>query len=73
MKLATFTPHTLVGDLLDQSPHLVRFILKKNLGCVGCAMVRFCTLEEVCRYYGFEFEDFIKELQDYESDRDFDE
>ena len=73
MKLATLTAQTLIGDLLDQSPHLVKFFFKKNMGCVGCAMVRFCTLKEASHYYGYEVEDFIKELTDYESNRDFDE
>jgi len=64
MTIATITPQTLVSEVLNQSPQLVLFFLEKKLGCVGCAMVTFCTLAEVCAYYGLDLAAFMQELME---------
>jgi hybrid cluster-associated redox disulfide protein len=58
----TLSPDTLVGDLLMDYPQLLSMFFEQNLDCVGCRMARFCTLEEVSRYYLLEADSFIQSI-----------
>ncbi len=53
----------LVADLLVRFPDLARLFIEMRLGCVGCSMTKFCTLEEVSIQYELEIGKFLAEVQ----------
>jgi hybrid cluster-associated redox disulfide protein len=73
MRTFPVTSQTLIGALLDESPQLIRLMFDRNLGCVGCAMIRFCTLKDIGHYYRLDVDELIDEIQNYESGRDLNE
>lgn len=47
MKLETLT----VEAIMSRWPETVSFFVKERLGCVGCDMASFCTLDDVAQAY----------------------
>lgn len=41
-----------VQNLLDSFPPVARVFIDRRMACVGCAIARFETIEEVARTYG---------------------
>lgn len=62
MKTKTITPEMLIADVLEQHPQAMKPFLEMKLGCVGCSMNLFCTIEEVCHNYSLDTETFIGNL-----------
>lgn len=58
------SPHILVGDLLDCSPLVASLLLELRVGCIGCSMNKFCTLEELCALYGFDLENLLCKVRE---------
>ena len=58
------SPRILVADLLDYSPLIVSLLLELRVDCVGCSLNKFCTLEDLCRYYGLDLENTSKRIRD---------
>lgn len=54
----------LVADLLDASPLAVSLLLELRVDCVGCPMVRFCSLEELCAYYELDLDSVMRRIQE---------
>lgn len=40
-----------VEDILTRWPETVSFFVKERLGCVGCDVAGFCTLDDVAQAY----------------------
>lgn len=64
MKKNTFSKDLLIADVLHHWPETIPIFLKRQMGCIGCAMAPFETLAEAANIYGFCCTQFIKELQD---------
>jgi hypothetical protein len=43
--------NTLVADVLAISPQAAHLFIEMRLDCPGCAMVRFCTLQDLSDHY----------------------
>jgi len=46
----------LVADLLVRYPLAAALFIELRLDCIGCSMNRFCTLEELTKYYDLDLE-----------------
>jgi hypothetical protein len=57
------SPRSLVADILA-STSLADLFLEMRLGCIGCSMTKFCTLEEVSHNYGIELDALILRFQE---------
>ena len=53
-----------VHQTLEAHPGTVSVFIRLKTDCVGCWLVRFCTLEEVSGYYGIPIEVLLESLQD---------
>ena len=62
MSALLITPKTLVADVLRQVPQSSHVFIANHTDCVGCRLVRFCTLEEVARQYPMDLTAFIADL-----------
>ena len=58
------SPRILVADLLDYSPLIVSLLLELRVDCAGCFMNKYCTLEELCKYYELNLENTSQHIQD---------
>ena len=56
------SPQSSIKALLNDHPALVEVFLAKQLGCIGCAMNKYCNLEDVIEMYDLP-EDFIGTLE----------
>jgi hybrid cluster-associated redox disulfide protein len=70
MERPPLSPWMLVADLLALSPLTARTLLDLRVDCVGCSMTRFCTLEEMCRFYGLKLDAVIEKLSQPLEDTD---
>ena len=64
MERSTLSPHTLVADLLASTPLMASLFIELHLGCVGCSLNKFCTLEDVCDQYQLDLETLINMIQE---------
>ncbi len=58
------SPYILVADLLDQSPLVASLLLELRVDCIGCSMNKFCTLNELCAFYGLDLENVLYKVQE---------
>lgn len=58
------SPQLVVADVLDCSPSVAKLLLEMRVGCIGCSMNRFCTLEDLCARHGLDLDKVILELQE---------
>lgn len=58
------TPQSLVADALALGSEVVLLFIDWRTECVGCSLVRFCTLEDVSRYYGLELSTMLDQIQE---------
>lgn len=63
MERPPLSPSMLVADLLALSPLAARALLDLRADCVGCSMSRFCTLEDMCRFYSLELDVVTEKLK----------
>lgn len=63
MERPRITPHTLVAEALALGPEIALLFLEWRTECVGCSLVRFCTLEDVSRYYALDLDAMIQEIE----------
>ncbi len=54
---------TTVETLLDRWPALVSAFRRRGLSCPGCLMSPFDTLDYVARVYGFDSQEWLRELR----------
>jgi hypothetical protein len=50
---------TLVAEMLDYSPLAAAMLIDLHVECIGCFMNKFCTLEEMCRYYELDLDHIL--------------
>lgn len=58
------SPRILVADLLALSPLIAPLLIELHTGCVGCSLNKFCTLEELCKYYELDLENTSQRIRD---------
>lgn len=58
------TAQSLVADVLARGSEIALLFLDWRTECVGCSLVRFCTLEDVSRYYGLDLDDMLNQIQE---------
>lgn len=56
--------HSLVAEILALGPEIALLFLDWRTECVGCSLVRFCTLEDVSRYYGLDLDQMLNQIQE---------
>jgi len=57
------SPHSLVADLLADSPLVAPLLIELRVDCIGCSLNRFCTLEDLCEYYELDLETVFNRIQ----------
>jgi hybrid cluster-associated redox disulfide protein len=57
-----FTLQTNMAKLLEDAPQCIPVLLKYHMGCVGCAMAPFDTINDVIRIYSLPQEEFLSDL-----------
>lgn len=65
MEHPRLSPRTLVSDLPASSTLTAKALLTLQVDCVGCSMKKFCTLEDVSRYYGLGMKVIINTLKEH--------
>ena len=63
MESGPLSPTLLVSAVLDAWPQTVPVFVHRRVGCAGCAMASFCTMEDVARYYHLSQEQLLQELE----------
>lgn len=52
----------LVDDVMRRWPATIRVFLDHNMGCVGCPIAAFHTVDDACREHGVNRERFLASL-----------
>jgi hybrid cluster-associated redox disulfide protein len=50
----SFSLYDLVDDVMRAAPQTIRVFLQFKMGCVGCPIASFHTVEDACREHGIE-------------------
>ena len=58
-----FTLDLIVADVLQEWPQVIPVFLGHNLGCIGCAMAGFDTLQDIARIYQLPADQLLEELE----------
>ena len=58
------SPQTFIADLLASTPLMAPLFVELRVGCVGCSLNKFCTLEDLCDQYHLELETVIDMIQE---------
>jgi len=65
------TSKTLVSELLENLPEAARLWIKLHANCIGCSMNRFCTIEDLCRYYELDLHHILSLIQENKESIEF--
>jgi len=60
----TITKGMAIGQVVEEHPETVPVFFKHGLGCVGCAIARFESIEQGARAHGVEVDSLIADLND---------
>jgi hybrid cluster-associated redox disulfide protein len=52
-----------VGEVMDARPATIRVFLDFRMGCVGCPIAAFHTVEEACNEHGVNRDEFLAALR----------
>jgi hybrid cluster-associated redox disulfide protein len=55
--------HSVVEDVMRDWPATIRIFLNHKLGCVGCPIASFHSVEDACREHGIGFDEFLAALR----------
>ena len=55
-------PYLLVGDVMNRWPATIRVFLDFKLGCVGCPIASFHSVDDACREHGIDAGSFLTAL-----------
>jgi hybrid cluster-associated redox disulfide protein len=58
----SFQSDDLVDDVMSSAPQTIRVFLEFRMGCVGCPIACFHTVDDACREHGVDRASFIKAL-----------
>ena len=61
---ATFTKDSSIKDVVTQCPESVEVFAQFGLGCIGCAMASYETLEQGAIAHGIDVDQLVKALND---------
>jgi hybrid cluster-associated redox disulfide protein len=64
MDARTIDPKSSVETVLREQPGAAMVFLRARTACPGCAMSRFCTLEDAASYYSLDLGQLIDQLRD---------
>jgi hybrid cluster-associated redox disulfide protein len=53
----------LVDDVMSSAPETIRVFLAFRMGCVGCPIACFHTVDDACREHGVDRDAFLQALQ----------
>ncbi|WP_332699824.1 DUF1858 domain-containing protein, partial [Halalkalibacter lacteus] len=53
-----------VADVMKQQPAAIRVFLDFRMGCVGCPIACFHTVDDACREHHVDRDAFLKALRD---------
>jgi len=59
-----FRSDDLVDDIMSTAPHTIRVFLAFRMGCVGCPIATFHTVEDACREHSIDRDKFLAALSD---------
>jgi len=51
-----------IGEIVQQFPETVPVFMSHGLGCIGCAIAQFETLEEGAMAHGIDVDALVKDL-----------
>ncbi len=63
MNAAKVDPGALVGEIMDRWPETVPVFIKYQMGCAGCSMAKFETLEDALKIYEAPIDLFLNEIE----------
>jgi hybrid cluster-associated redox disulfide protein len=52
-----------VGEVMTARPATIRVFLDFKMGCVGCPISAFHTVDNACREHGVDRDEFLTELR----------
>jgi hybrid cluster-associated redox disulfide protein len=58
----SFSPHDLVDDVMRVSSKTIRVFLEFRMGCVGCPIAAFHTVEDACHEHSIDRDVFLRAL-----------
>ena len=58
----SFSLHDRVDDVMRAAPDTIRVFLDHRMGCVGCPIATFHTIEDACREHGIDGGAFLQAL-----------
>lgn len=56
-------PYLLVDDVMTRWPATIRVFLDFKLGCVGCPIASFHSVDDACREHGIDDASFMRALR----------
>ena len=56
------SPYDSVDDVMRAMPQTIRVFLEHRMGCVGCPIATFHSVDDACREHGIDRDAFIKAL-----------
>jgi hybrid cluster-associated redox disulfide protein len=56
-------PYFLVDDVMTRWPVTIRIFLDFKLGCVGCPIASFHSIDDACREHGIDERSFMAALR----------
>ena len=56
------TKEMLIGDVLDQYPHLAEFFFEIGMHCLGCPHSRGESIEQACEVHGTDADALLAKL-----------
>lgn len=57
------SPDCLVDDVMSRFPATIRVFLEFKLGCIGCPIASFHSVEDACREHGIDAGRFLAALR----------
>jgi hybrid cluster-associated redox disulfide protein len=58
----SFSLYDLVDDVMRGAPKTIRVFIEHRMGCVGCPIATFHTVEDACREHGIDRDAFLRAL-----------
>jgi hybrid cluster-associated redox disulfide protein len=58
----SFSLHDRVDDVMRAAPDTIRVFLDHRMGCVGCPIATFHTIEDACREHSIDGGAFLQAL-----------
>lgn len=59
----TVDPALSIADILERWPDVVEVLIRRRLGCVGCAMAPYDTLADIARIYELDLDTLRAEVE----------